>query len=130
MPSVAREDRLDGTGTQNRGPYNPAMRGGMRVSSPRMIGRRHELGRLTAALRRTREGDSRAVVIAGEAGVGKTRRITEFTSAARGAIVLAGGCIDLGEGGVPYAPIVEALRSWVRTADEAQVVRAVGPGRA
>jgi DNA-binding CsgD family transcriptional regulator len=104
----------------------------MRVSSPTLIGRTDELGRLAAALRRTREGDSATVLVAGEAGVGKTRLISEFADAARaeGSLVLIGGCIDLGEGGVPYAPISEALRSWIRVTPDAQVAQVVGPGRA
>jgi predicted ATPase len=104
----------------------------MRVSSPTFIGRGDELGRLTAALQRTRDGHSAVVLVAGEAGVGKTRLIDQFATASRAeaALVLIGGCIDLGDGGVPYAPIVEALRSWIRAAPEPQVDRVVGPGRA
>ena len=69
---------------------------------------------------------------AGEAGVGKTRLISEFASRSGGRSLVLGGCIDLGEGGVPYAPIVEALRSWIRAAPEAQVGAGRGPrsGRA
>ncbi len=109
-------------------PYNPDMR----VSSPTLIGRTDELGRLAAVLRRTRDSHSAAVLVAGEAGIGKTRLISEFAEVARaaGSLVLVGGCIDLGEGGVPYAPIVEALRSWIRATPDAQVARVVGPGRA
>ena len=104
----------------------------MRVSSPTIIGRAEELGRLAAVLRRTRDSRSAAVLVAGEAGIGKTRLISEFADVARaaGSLVLVGGCIDLGEGGVPYAPIVEALRSWIRATPEGQVARVVGPGRA
>lgn len=104
----------------------------MRVSSPTLIGRTDELGLLTAALARTRDARSTAVLVGGEAGVGKTRLISAFADVARrdGALVLAGGCIELGEGGVPYAPIVEALRSWVRATPDAQVERVVGPARA
>ena len=49
----------------------------------------------------------------GEAGVGKTRLVAELTSrcAADRIRVLAGGCIPVGDGALPYAPIVEALRA-------------------
>jgi ATP/maltotriose-dependent transcriptional regulator MalT len=53
-----------------------------------------------------------AIVIAGEAGVGKTRLVTEFVTDARcaGARVLIGHCVPFVDGGLPYAPILEALR--------------------
>ncbi len=104
----------------------------MRVSSPTLIGRRTELERLSAALGRTRAGGSAAVLVAGEAGVGKSRLVAAFmpTARAAGALVLVGGCIDLGDGGIPYAPIVEAIRTWLRSAPEERVRRVIGPGRA
>ena len=37
-------------------------------------------------------------------------------ASARGMRVLVGGCADIGDGGVPYGPIVEALRALVRDA--------------
>src|ERR671931_1840285 len=88
----------------------------VRVASPILIGRSVELGRLRAALDLARAGRSSATLIAGEAGVGKTRLVTEFTEIAGrdGAVVLLGGCIDLGDGALPYAPVVEALRRLVR----------------
>src|SRR6266540_4004484 len=48
----------------------------------------------------------------GEAGVGKTRLVSELLARARahGALTLVGGCLDVGEGVVAYAPMVEALR--------------------
>ena len=90
----------------------------IRVSSPVLIGRSNELDRLRASLQLAHERKSSATLIAGEAGVGKTRLVAEFTELARheGAIVLSGGCIDLGEATLPYAPVVEALRGLVRRA--------------
>jgi predicted ATPase len=41
--------------------------------------------------------------------------------------VLAGGCIELGEGALPYAPIVEALRSLARRLDLAALRSLAGP---
>ncbi len=94
----------------------------VRVSSPVLIGRSVELERLEAAIGRARQEGSSTILVAGEAGVGKTRLTTDFADAAQasGATVLLGGCIDLGEGAMPYAPVVEALRGLARrsTADE------------
>ena len=102
-----------------------------RVSSPVLIGRSSELDRLRAALGAAQRGHSRAVVIAGEAGVGKTRLVSELADLARtdGLLVLAGGCIDLGEGSLPYAPVIEALRGYVRRADPDELDAVVGHGR-
>ena len=57
-------------------------------------------------------GEPAVVLVGGEAGVGKTRLIAELTSryAADRMRVLAGGCVPVGDGALPYAPIVEALR--------------------
>jgi DNA-binding CsgD family transcriptional regulator/tetratricopeptide (TPR) repeat protein len=103
----------------------------VRVSSPVLIGRSTELARLRDALRLTSTGRSSATVVAGEAGVGKTRLLAAFTelAEAEGAVVLAGGCIDLGEGAMPYAPVAEALRGLVRRADPEQLEAVFGPGR-
>ncbi|HSL27506.1 MAG TPA: ATP-binding protein, partial [Acidimicrobiia bacterium] len=51
------------------------------------------------------------IVVAGEAGVGKTRFVEEACSrvSKSGYRVLSGGCINLGDA-YPYAPFVEALR--------------------
>ena len=102
-----------------------------RVSSPILIGRSTELGRLVAALEGARAGDGRAVLVGGEAGVGKTRLITELTDLARadGAIVLVGGCLVLGDGAHPYAPFAEALRGLIRRAAPEVLEEVLGPAR-
>ncbi|MFG2191038.1 helix-turn-helix transcriptional regulator [Streptomyces sp. NPDC048639] len=76
-----------------------------------LVGRGVEMDRLRAALRRAAGGSSGAVLIAGEAGVGKTRLVEELAAYARdaGAVVLSGRCVDVGEAGLPYLPFVEAL---------------------
>lgn len=75
------------------------------------IGREEELARLFGVLERARGGESRAVLIAGDAGVGKTRVLDEVaTRAARsGMTVLTGHCVDLGDVGLPYLPFTEIL---------------------
>ena len=85
---------------------------GGRVQSPTFVGRVEELELLEAARRRAADGDPAVVLVGGEAGVGKTRLVAELTArcAADGTRVLSGGCVPVGEGALPYAPIVEALR--------------------
>jgi predicted ATPase len=83
-----------------------------RVSSAQFVGRAGELGVLDAALARAAAGVSGAVLLGGEAGIGKSRLIAEFERRAResGALVLVGECVDLAGGELPYGPIVAALR--------------------
>ena len=73
-----------------------------RVSSPAFIGRVEPLNRLHAALTRAAAGEPSAVVVGGEAGVGKTRLVAELAARADGMRVLSGACIDLGDGGPPF----------------------------
>ena len=56
------------------------------------------------------------MLIGGEAGVGKSRLVNEFAARARraGARVLAGGCLELGADGLPFAPFTSVLRELVR----------------
>ncbi|MGI9022892.1 MAG: helix-turn-helix transcriptional regulator [Acidimicrobiales bacterium] len=84
--------------------------------SVEFVGRTGELARLEDALGRASTGEASALVVGGESGVGKTRLVSEFLDSARraGATVLVGGCIDLGDGGLPYWPVVDALRGLVR----------------
>ena len=82
------------------------------MEPPSLVGRADELRRLEAALAAAAEGRGSTVLIAGEAGIGKTRLASELAERAReaGATVLSGRCIDLVGSGLPYLPLVEALR--------------------
>ena len=73
------------------------------------VGRDRELGRLHELWADAR-GGTRVVIVAGEAGIGKTRLAGELARAVHndGALVLYGRC-DEGLA-VPYQPFVEALR--------------------
>ncbi|MFC8125099.1 AAA family ATPase [Streptomyces sp. NPDC057302] len=89
-----------------------------RSVSPVFVGRADELGVLNDALARAKgttpgTGEPQALLLGGEAGVGKTRLIEEFTAAARaeGAVVALGGCVEIGADGLPFAPFSSALRS-------------------
>lgn len=90
-----------------------------RASSPVFVGRRAELERLEHALEQAVHDNSSLVLVAGDAGVGKTRLISEFTrrATAGGARVLSGACLEVGEGGLPYAPFAEAFRQLAREAE-------------
>jgi DNA-binding CsgD family transcriptional regulator/tetratricopeptide (TPR) repeat protein len=85
---------------------------GGRIASPTLIGRIEELQTLEAARVRAANGEPAVVLVGGEAGVGKTRLVAELISrwVSDGTRVLVGGCVPVGGDGLPYAPIVEALR--------------------
>src|SRR5829696_4124346 len=102
---------------------------GGRVASPTFVGRIEELGLLEAARKRAADADPAVVLVGGEAGVGKTRLIAELTSrhVPDGTRVLAGGCVPVGDGALPYAPIVEILRALVAEVGAGAVRELVGP---
>jgi predicted ATPase len=103
---------------------------GGRMASPTFVGRVEELQTLDAARVRAADGDPAVVLVGGEAGVGKTRLVAELTSrwdADDGTRVLAGGCVPVGEGALPYAPIVEALRALLADLGVSAVRELVGP---
>jgi DNA-binding CsgD family transcriptional regulator/tetratricopeptide (TPR) repeat protein len=77
-----------------------------------MVGRASELARLLSHVDRATGGGASAVLLAGDAGVGKTRLLDELAGAAsgRGVRVLTGHCVDLGDVGLPYLPFVDLLR--------------------
>jgi predicted ATPase len=71
-----------------------------RVTSANFVGREKELRRLQRVLQSAAAGEPRTFLIAGEAGVGKTRLVQEFAGRVGGeAQVLLGSCIQLGGGG-------------------------------
>ncbi|KUL37115.1 hypothetical protein ADL22_22825 [Streptomyces sp. NRRL F-4489] len=85
-----------------------------RPISPVFVGRAAELAELGGALARaTASGEPQALLIGGEAGVGKTRLIEEFgeTARAQGALVALGGCIEIGSEGLPFAPFSSILHT-------------------
>jgi predicted ATPase len=85
----------------------------------RFVGRGAELQRLAAALAAADAGRAAVVVVGGDAGVGKTRLLAEFAGGADAA-VLRGGCLPLGESGLPFSPIVEVLRGLVGEGSSAE----------
>ncbi|MFB7782347.1 AAA family ATPase [Streptomyces vinaceus] len=84
-----------------------------RSVSPVFVGRADELAVLTDALARAAGQEPQAMLVGGEAGVGKTRLTEEFVheAARRGAVVAVGGCVEIGAEGLPFAPFSTALRT-------------------
>ena len=79
---------------------------------------------LAGAFAGVADGTPGMLLLGGEAGAGKSRLVAEFTAQVRGrALVLAGGCIDLGRTGLPYAPFMAALLELVRQRGAGEVAR-------
>jgi DNA-binding NarL/FixJ family response regulator len=93
--------------------------------SRRLVGRAAELDRLLAVLDAAATGQAGGALVGGDAGVGKTRLITELIDRARDrdCMVLVGQCAELGEA-MPYLPLVEALWGAGRDPATAPAVRA------
>ena len=101
--------------SQSRG-AGPVLRDKMPVvarvgSQIALVARTEELARLREVWQRSGEGSAAAVLLPGEAGVGKSRLVSEFaaTVEAEGGLVLTGHCVGLGEAAPPYLPVVEVL---------------------
>jgi DNA-binding CsgD family transcriptional regulator/tetratricopeptide (TPR) repeat protein len=75
-----------------------------------MVGRSDELDRLTGLLTAAEAGQPVVVLVSGDAGVGKTRMVSELSvqAARRGFTVLSGRCAELADT-VPYLPLADAL---------------------
>ena len=76
-----------------------------------MIERDQELGVLAEAVSATSAGQGSLLLLAGEAGIGKTR-LAEEAIATSGLPALRGAGTQ--RGGPPYAPVVGAIRSCLR----------------
>jgi DNA-binding NarL/FixJ family response regulator len=76
-----------------------------------LVGREAELSHLVSVLDSAVAGRPVVTLISGDAGVGKTRLVTELAARAREKefTVLSGRCAELGDA-VPYLPLADALR--------------------
>ena len=76
-----------------------------------LVGRTAAFSQLVGCYQQARDGQAQAMLLVGEAGIGKTRLAREFVAWARaqGAEVLSGQTFEMG-GRLPYQPLVEALR--------------------
>jgi DNA-binding SARP family transcriptional activator len=81
-----------------------------------LVGRRAELARLHEAMQAARAGRFGAVALLGEAGVGKTRLLGELVGEAAAARLLVGHAYEM-EQDLPFAPVIDALRSGLGRSD-------------
>src|SRR5688572_32434126 len=95
--------------------------------SPSLVGRESDLDALHDAYADSVAGSTRAVLVGGEAGIGKTRLVGEFLrTLPEEAIVLRGQSVDFDRDAPPYAPILSALRSLAQEVGEEALFDASG----
>lgn len=111
-------------------PENIAVRESF-IQSARFVGRQQELDQLLAALNRVKQGHGSAWLIGGESGVGKSRLLDEFRTAALvdGAMVVRG--VSAEGSGIPYHLWRDIVRRLVLSAEvtdlEASILAEIVP---
>ncbi len=82
------------------------------VVCPITVGRERYLDLLDGIVARVGDGAGQTVLVAGEAGVGKSRMVAEVKAraTARGLLILQGNCFET-DRSLPYAPILDMLRA-------------------
>ena len=101
-----------------------------RALCPVLVGRAQQLEALEDALLAADRGEGQVVILAGEAGMGKTRLAEELQSAARraGTVVMEGSCSEA-ELALPYLPFLEAIGNYLAVADLDALRERLGPFR-
>src|SRR5256714_4947195 len=114
--TLALAERIPATPTVSPGSRPPrpaavARRPAGELIAP-LVGRAAAFTQLVGSFQEARQGQPQAVLVEGEAGIGKTRLASEFVAWARaqGAEVLSGHAFEMG-GRLPYQPLIEALRT-------------------
>ena len=104
---------LTGAGTARTRLQASALRG-----FTRFVGRDSEVEYLRRVLQQARGGHGQVVAIVGEAGVGKSRLVHEFTHSHRVQdwVVLQTSCVSYGRSS-SYLPVIELLKAYFRIAD-------------
>jgi DNA-binding CsgD family transcriptional regulator/tetratricopeptide (TPR) repeat protein len=102
-----------------------------RARGEAFVGRRAELAQLASVgAEVTGSGRGQMVVIAGDAGVGKSRLVQEFSDRVRrdGWTTAAGGCVDVAAGALTYAALIEILRNLDRHLGREVMAEMAGAG--
>ncbi len=104
------------------------MMGGMQIGRVPLVGRQADLDALRAEVDAVGE-EGRAVVVSGDAGMGKTRLLRDFAEGLDDDVVIVrGSCVDSGSGPAPLTAVTDLLRDLVDALGVAAVREAAGPG--
>jgi len=92
----------------------------------RFVGRQPELETLHQALAKTHAGHGQVVALVGEAGVGKSRLVWEFTHSHRteGWLILESGSVSYGKA-TAYLPVIDLLKAYcqIESRDDLRKIR-------
>jgi DNA-binding CsgD family transcriptional regulator len=103
------------------------MMGGMQIGRVPLVGRQADLDALRAEIAAV-EAHGRAVVVSGDAGMGKTRLLRDFTEGLDdGVVVVRGASVDSGSGPAPLTAITDLVRHLVDQLGTEAVREAAGP---
>jgi DNA-binding CsgD family transcriptional regulator len=95
---------------------------------PLLIGRVAQLAAFERALDQARRGNGHVILVAGEAGIGKSRLIEEARRSAErvGFLCLRGQCFEQ-DATLPYAPLIDLLQAGWTAASSSSALAAAGP---
>ncbi len=112
-----------------------AARSATSLRTQHIVGRTEQRAQLGQTLDDVIDDGSRFVIIGGDAGAGKTTVVEAFVADLFGPLadrkpqLIRGQCVPMGEEGLPYAPIVGALRDLENQHGREQILEWVGAGR-
>ncbi len=98
------------------------------IVSPVIIGRESEINALGQTLHAAQQGEGRCILVAGEAGVGKSRFLDEVRHRAvrEHFVVLQGHCFEQ-DVSYPYSLWINALRGFLAWSSASEIKERVGP---
>jgi predicted ATPase len=101
------------------------------VICPVLVGREGPLGAVHTLLDRARRAAGGVLLVAGEAGIGKSRLLRETASSARslGFVVLRGACFEA-DRAMPYSPLLDMVRELSASSSSAAVSHMLAPAAA
>ena len=115
VPVKGRSEPVEVYELSGIGPARTRLQAAARRGLTRFVGRDAEIEVLRRSLEHAGAGRGQAVAIVGEAGVGKSRLVWEFTRSHRthGWLVLEGGSVSYGRA-TPHLPVIELLKAYLR----------------
>jgi class 3 adenylate cyclase/tetratricopeptide (TPR) repeat protein len=114
VPVKGRSEPVEVYELSGIGPARTRLQAAARRGLTRFVGRDAEIEVLRRSLEHAGAGHGQTVAIVGEAGVGKSRLVWEFTRSQRthGWLVLKGGSVSYGRT-TPYLPVIELLKAYL-----------------
>ncbi len=86
------------------------------VGKPRLIGRDADVALIRETAARAAAGANGCILVTGEAGIGKTRLVTEAIAGLGQALVVTGRAVDMSTGEIPFGVLADTLRDLMRLA--------------